>query len=502
MSYYYRLSILVASITSCLSASTMTECGTRYFPSLVTRPSLQNSSEDGERVFKAIDQLIANGAAVLPDGGRALSIPEGHRAAITQGFVQAYLQGAKNNPKDFIAGGNVGHMTDHLNLFKKHRKHLESQGIDVKSLLLAVVAHDTGKALLDETLNAYIVEKTKDQPGPMPFLLQRVGAHEYHSIANVPKIVGEALKKVGVDVDSQEGKRLVAQYSAEIIEAIRLHNGVGVRADLKSQYPSLTEEEIQSVQKAWWANFNEQYANATGSSLVKYGESSEAAVSPIGQVLNLFDRITLTTEKAPWKLGTQEANRFPFGPAWLDAVFVQSANGNDALVLAQGEKVIRSLRKAGDKPWAELSREDRRSKIENDALVKEGLALNANLRRLGTTLVGMNKPEKLKSRFNVPESELPVSESAKKSEMAGVPQYLYFVAESPGQQSYRVIAMDGQPPKLEKRVGDKWLSVAASPGQSEKTRRPTEFIESDFKTPTHLLMAVARANGAWWGTPP
>ncbi len=474
---------------------------------LVDRPTATPDEtaliQEGAKVFKVIDDMMADGVAALPAGGKALSIPSAHRQAIIRRFVAAYLDGAKNNPKDFIAGGNVGHMRDHLELFVRHKKYLAQQGFDEMSFLLAVVAHDTGKALLDSAINSYLVDKTNAQIPRTAFLMQRVLSHEYHSIANVPKIVTESLKRMGLDPDTPEGKALVVKYSGEIIEAIRLHNGVGIAGNLKSQYPSLNETELEQVRKAWWASFNKAFAETTGSRLAQYGESEDAPVTPIGQVLNLFDRITLTTAKAPWKLGTQNAGSMPFGTFWLKSTFVDSAIDNDVLVLAQGEKVVRGFSGKSESEWAALPFSERRKLIEGNPLVVDGLALNTNLRALGQKIIIMNQKEVLQRKFAVPENEMPISAAMKLKEEAGpAAQYLYWIAPAESGTNYRVIAKEGSSPRLEKWTGQRWQETPATPGLNERTRKPGDFIENDFRTPTHLLMAVVRSAGAWKGTPP
>lgn len=504
---FYKFLLFCALFANSVGQATVLTCSRETFGALTERVPTQGDYDrelsEGAKVFKAIDDLMAGGVTNLPNGGRALSIPDAHRQELIKQFIRAYVDPARNNPKDPIAGGNLGHMNDHLQLYRKYAGELEKLGIDSKSLLLAIVAHDTGKATLDADLAAYIKSKSAGAPGPMPFLYQRVGAHEYHSIANVVSNVQTALKKAGVDVDSPEGRNLVTQYSAEIIESIRLHNGVGVRGSLEAQYTSLKPEEIEQVRTAWWANFARGFANQTDSQLKDYGETAEAPVSPIGQVLNLFDRITLTAPAAPWKLGGQNANSMPLSPFWVKASFIDSANGNDALVLAQGEKVVRAL-SVDPKAFDALPKEEKRRRVETNPMVQEGLTLNRNLRSLGETVLGMNDPAALARRFNVPENELPLPPDVKAKGPTVPRQYLYWTSSEPGQKSYRVIAESDAavPARLEVWNGSGWQNVVPRPQSTERSRQPGEIVEADFRSATHLLMAVARNAGAWKATPP
>ena len=74
-----------------------------------------------------------------------------------------------------------------------------------------------------------------------------------------------------MDVESLEGKAQIQKYSEQIMEAIRLHNGVDVTGDLKSKYPTLTEEEIQQIQKAWWPQNYQKFAEVMGLKQKEYG---------------------------------------------------------------------------------------------------------------------------------------------------------------------------------------------------------------------------------------
>lgn len=445
--------------------------------------------DPGTALFQAIDTLMKAGATKLKAEGKALSIPDEHRLAITKAFVKAYLDKSKQD--DPIAKGNVGHMSDHLTLFAQNRDALESQGIDPESLLLAIVAHDTGKALLDADIERYLKEKTANSGG-MAFLLQRVGGHEYHSIANIPKIVSDTLTKLGIDTQSPQGQNLVRQYSLEVIEAIRLHNGVGVLQNLREQYPSLSEDELKAVQNSWWAQFNRQFADVTGSSIHEYGETSSAPVSAIGQVLNLFDRMTLTSAKAPWKLGLQNSKAHPFGVQWVKNTFIAPANGNDPLILAQGEKVIRTLQNISPTDWAAIPQEKRRELIENHPLISQGLKMNDELRTLGNKIVEMNSPETLKQRLGQSADVLPSDKT----------QVLYWLSNRPSDPHYRVVVNENAPPSLQRLESGAWIGVFPTPGVKERKRKPNQFLPNDYSSPTHLLMALARNAGAWSATPP
>ena len=333
------------------------------------------SKTDGPTRFGAVEQLIREGTgAQLLDGGKKLDIPPETLEVLTQAFIRDYETAAKTPGASPAAQGNLGHMKDHFDFIAAHEESFKAMGIDVRSLRLAVAAHDTGKGFLDPSIAAQIKKlgtgTEKDLP---PFLRDYILSHEYHSVARVPEVVRAELKSQGVDIESSAGRAMVEKYSAQIIEAIRLHNGVDVTGDLREKYPSLSDKEIAQVQSAWWPANYSKFAKALGLPETQYGGQTNL----IADTLNLIDRATLTSSNAPAKLLAQNLGTMSWDLKLVDLATRLPAEGNIPLIKAQGDRLS-----------AQVSGADQKSAVES--LVSAAQKMNENMMGLGETLKGMD----------------------------------------------------------------------------------------------------------------
>ncbi len=328
--------------------------------------------------FKAAQRIIDKGTgAQLLDQGRKLDIPKDVIEGLTQAFIKDYETAAETPGNSPAAKGNVGHMKDHFDFIDAHKAEFIKLGIDIPSLKLAMAAHDIGKGRLDEGIAKYITEKAKGSKQELaPFLRDFILSHELHSIAGIPRVVKEHLKSQGINVDSPDGKAQIQKYSEQIMEAIRLHNGVDVTGDLKAKYPTLTPEEVEQVQKAWWPENYKKFARDLGLKKEEYGGET----NPIGDALNFIDRATLASPSAPAKLMAQRLGTMSWGLELVEDSTTTAAKGNIALIEAQGSK----LKKMGQKQAAE-------------AVTAAGQKLNSDMIALGTTLKNMNVTAKLEN---------------------------------------------------------------------------------------------------------
>ena len=287
--------------------------------------------------FKAAERISRKGTgAKLLDGGRKLDIPKEDIEKLIAGFIEDYQSAVEIPGSSPAAKGNVGHMNDHFDFIKAHEEQFKALGIDIPSLKLAMAAHDIGKGFLDKAISDYIKEKAEGSEKKLtPFLRDYILSHELHSIAGIPRVIREQLKSQGIDLQSPEGKAKLQHYSEQVMEAIRLHNGVDITGDLKAKYPNLTEEELQQIQKAWWPQNYAKFAEVMGLRQEAYGGTS----NPIGDVLNLVDRATLTSPSAPAKLIGQNLGFMPWGIELIEASTSQPARGNIPLIKAQGSRL-------------------------------------------------------------------------------------------------------------------------------------------------------------------
>ena len=309
------------------------------------------SAKACELRFKAAERISrkGTGAELLDEGGK-LDIPSEDIEKLTAAFIKDYQTAAETPGASPAAKGNVGHMKDHFDFIQAHEKEFKALGIDIPSLKLAMAAHDIGKGFLDKTISEYIKEKSEGSEKTLaPFLRDFILSHELHSIAGIPRVIREQLKSQGVDVNSPEGKARVQKYSEQVMEAIRLHNGVDITGDLRAKYPTLTEEEISQIQKAWWPQNYAKFAEVTGLRQVEYGGTT----NPIADALNLIDRATLTSPSAPAKLLGQNLGFMPWGIELIEASTSRPAQGNIPLIKAQGSRLEQQARTEEQKKAAQ-----------------------------------------------------------------------------------------------------------------------------------------------------
>ncbi|MFM8313192.1 MAG: hypothetical protein ACKOA8_02800 [Deltaproteobacteria bacterium] len=332
--------------------------------------------------FKAAQRIINKGTgAQLLDQGLKLDIPESFVEGLTEAFIKDYKTAAETPGNSPAAKGNVGHMKDHFNFIDAHEAKFRELGIDIPSLKLAMAAHDIGKGRLDEGIAKYITEKAKGSKQELaPFLRDFILSHELHSIAGIPRVVKEHLNSQGIDVDSPAGKAQIQKYSEQIMEAIRLHNGVDVTGDLKAKYPTLTPEEVEQVQKAWWPENYKKFARDLGLKNEEYGGET----NPIGYALNFIDRATLASPSAPAKLMAQRLGTMSWGLELVEDSTTTAAKGNIAQIKAQGFKLEQMAQSESQKQAAE-------------AVTAAGQKLNSDMIALGTTLKNMNVTAKLEN---------------------------------------------------------------------------------------------------------
>ncbi|MFM8314808.1 MAG: hypothetical protein ACKOA8_11030, partial [Deltaproteobacteria bacterium] len=330
--------------------------------------------------FKAAERISRRGTgAKLLEEGRKLDIPQDELKDLTKAFIKDYTSAAETTGSSPAAKGNVGHMNDHFAFIQANEAKFKELGIDVPSLKLAMAAHDIGKGFLDRGISQFIQEKAKGGKQELaPFLRDFILSHELHSIAGIPRVVKEHLKSKGVDVDSTDGKAKIQKYSEQIMEAIRLHNGVDVTGDLKAKYPTLTEEELKQVQEAWWPANYRKFARDLGLKQEDYGGTT----NPIGDALNFIDRATLTSPSAPPKLMAQNLGFMPWGINLVEASTTTAAKGNIALIKAQGSKLEQAAQTNSQKQAAQ----------EVTAAAQK---LNQQMIELGTSLKNMNEAARI-----------------------------------------------------------------------------------------------------------
>jgi hypothetical protein len=336
---------------------------------------LGGSAKACELRFKAAERISRKGTgAILLDEGKKLDIPKDDIDKLTSAFIEDYQSAADTPGSSPAAKGNVGHMKDHFDFIKANEEKFKALGIDIPSLKLAMAAHDIGKGFLDKAIADYIKERSDGSEKTLaPFLRDFILSHELHSIAGIPKVIKEQLKSQGWDVESDEGKAKIQKYSEQVMEAIRLHNGVDVTGDLKTKYPTLTEEEIQQIQKAWWPQNYEKFAELMGLRQREYGGST----NPIGDALNLIDRATLTSPSAPAKLMGQNLGFMPWGIGLIEASTARAAQGNIPLIKAQGSRLEQQAK----------SGEERKAAQD---LVAAAQTFNQDMLALGTALKTMD----------------------------------------------------------------------------------------------------------------
>ncbi|NBY18702.1 hypothetical protein EBQ74_00260 [bacterium] len=337
--------------------------------------------------FKAAERISRKGTgAKLLEEGKKLDIPPDMISALEKAFIEDYQSAADTPGASPAAKGNVGHMKDHFEFLKQHEEKFKALGIDIPSLRLAVAAHDIGKGFLDKAISDYIKLKTEGKKTELaPFLRDFILSHELHSIAGIPRVVKETMKQRGIDTTTPEGKTLVQKYSEQIMEAIRLHNGVDVTGDLRAKYPTLTEEEIQQVEKAWWPENYRKFARDLGLRQEEYGGDAPL----IGVALNMADRATLTSPSAPAKLIAQNLGFMPWGIDLIVASTQTPAKGNVPIIEAQGAK----LRAEADTP----------EKLEAvRGIVAAAQRFNASMIELGVDLKVMNERA---MKLDIPQQE-------------------------------------------------------------------------------------------------
>lgn len=336
---------------------------------------LGGSAKACELRFKAAERISREGTgAKLLDYGRKLDIPIEDMKMLTQAFIEDYQSAADTPGASPAAKGNVGHMKDHFDFIKAHEEEFKALGIDIPSLKLAIAAHDIGKGFLDKAISDYVKEKGDGKEKTLtPFLLNFVLSHELHSIAGIPKVIKEQLRDLGVDIESPEGKARVQKYCEQVMEAIRLHNGVDVTGDSRVKYPTLTEEEIQQVQAAWWPQNYAKFAEVVGLKQTEYGGTT----NPIGDALNFVDRATLTSPSAPPKLMSQNLGSMPWGISLIEASTSIPAQGNIPLIKAQGYRL-------------EQQANTEKQKKAAHALVAAAQEFNQHMLGLGVSLKSMD----------------------------------------------------------------------------------------------------------------
>jgi hypothetical protein len=324
--------------------------------------------------FKAAERISRTGTGVnLPEGGKKLDIPSDQIASLTQAFIKDYESAASSPGSSPAAKGNVGHMQDHFDFIKANKDKFQALGIDIPSLQLAMAAHDIGKGFLDDAITQYIRKKVEGKtPELVPFLRDFILSHELHSIARIPQVVRESLKNEGVEVESPQGKATIQKYSEQIMEAIRLHNGVDVEGDLEQKYPTLKPEERQALANAWWPANYAKFAKDLDLKQTQYGGTT----SPLGDALNFIDRVTLTSPSAPAKLMAQNLGSMPWGTELIEASTTQAAQGNINLIKAQGTKLTQM---ASSSSQIEAAKD----------LIQSAQQFNENMIGLGTSLKSM-----------------------------------------------------------------------------------------------------------------
>lgn len=337
---------------------------------------LGGSAKACELRFKAAEIISRKGTgAKLLDNGKKLDIPKDDLEKLTAAFIEDYQSAADTPGASPAAKGNVGHMKDHFDFIQANLAKFTALGLDIPSLKLAMAAHDVGKGFLDKAISDYIKLKAEGSETKLtPFLRDFILSHELHSIAGIPRVIKGQLKSQGIDVTSSEGKAKIQKYSEQIMEAIRLHNGVDVTGDLKKKYPSLNEEEIQQIQKAWWPENYKKFAEVLGLKQREYGGTT----NPIGEALNFIDRATLTSPSAPQKLMTQNFGFMPWGIELIEASTTKAAQGNIPLIKAQGTRLEQQAQSEEQKKAAQ-------------EIVASAQKFNQNMIGLGTTLSSMDK---------------------------------------------------------------------------------------------------------------
>lgn len=376
-----------------------------------------------QRIFDAVTKVIEEGTGVeLPYGGRAVDIPREHADGLADAFRKVYEGAADqhvmanalrarakkaeeagdtemarllNEDADKrveglapfpIAVGNRGHMADHDAEWKTGGDAVARlTGIDGASYQLALRAHDIGKATVHGLLKALTDAKIRAAKeggkfGPKEineFVQKWVIDHEHQGIVQIPGVVKKYMKQQGMEPDGKD-RHIYVYWSAQIMEMVRYHNGTRVVTELKKAYPSLSEEELAAVAKAWWANEYRVYSRIMGIKNSEYG--SGKAPGPIGDTLNYFDRVTLTVgAQSPDKLLRQGAGSADKLDAnWLRGALVFPPKGNAALMKADADRIRAHGRARG------ASAEDLDA---FEAVHKDHLARNEQLRLLGEKLV-------------------------------------------------------------------------------------------------------------------
>jgi hypothetical protein len=447
-----------------------------------------NGVAHGASLFPQVLSFMEDGTGMrVPRDGRTAAIPKNLMSPLIDAFVREYSDGAIESGRRnltpaplSIATGNKGHMGDHLDLLDRYsgeyQKHL---GIDPDSLKLAVVAHDIGKAFLNEFIDAYVKARTDGNQDA--FIHRYVMAHELHSIANIPKVVESVLRSQGINSASERGKKLLYGISAQIIEMIRLHNGVHVSANLeemKRRYPGLDEKEIAQVIHSWWAENYRKFAAlmSTENEPInpEYG-GKNGAIPAVGSgaiqaVLNLHDRATITSPSAPRKLGPQNFGRLGFTTDLIAASLERTAKGNEPLIRAQAMQL---------KPYLIHGDMD----VFNLAPVREAQAFNDRTIELSRHLMEMNRPELLREAIaGISEAQLPISSAQRdylinqekdrirasgenpidpkafeKMANANVPQYLYYKVNE--QLWHRVDGHSAENAITERYENGQWVAV-------------------------------------------
>lgn len=339
------------------------------------RALLPGSEADGKARFAAAQKIIEEGTGIsLPAGGTRLDIDPKTMTALTEAFRADYTEAANSKGSSPAARGNLGHMDDHDNFFRKYEAAFAALGLDPASLKLAIAAHDIGKGFLDPLMAKHVSETGAGSEKVLgAFLRDFILSHEHHSISRVPGVVQKMLGEQGIDVDSPRGQELVLKYSQQVIEAIRLHNGVGVDGDLKKKYPSLSESELAQLRTAWWPVHFEKFSQALGLKMKQYGGST----TPLSVALNFIDRAVLTAPSAPAKLLAQNLGSMPWGPLLITNSTSKPAEGNIPIIKAQGDLLARLATTPEQKAAVQT-------------LIEAAQAMNQNMIKLGETIARMS----------------------------------------------------------------------------------------------------------------